>query len=79
VTCSHAVTPRPAHAAGVHTLSAPRFSATALPVALLSQISQKEISAYLADAEAKPGLRNFAKPQCIRWQPKPVAAKPSKR
>jgi hypothetical protein len=43
------------------------------------QISQKEITAYLSDAEAKPGLRNFAKPQCIRWQPKPIVAKPSKR
>ena len=41
-------------------------------------IKQKAIDDHLAAAAAKPGLQNFAKPECIRWAPKPVA-KPSKR
>ena len=43
------------------------------------QVSQKAIDQYLTAADAKPGMRNLAKPECIRWAPRPPAAKPSKR
>ena len=41
-------------------------------------VRQRAIEEHLAAAASKPGQHNFAKPECIRWAPKP-AAKPSKR
>ena len=42
-------------------------------------VSQKAIDAYLTAAESKPGMRNLAKPELVRWAPKPPVLKSSKR
>ena len=41
-------------------------------------LKQKTIDDFMASAASKPGMQNFAKSECIRWAPKPIA-KPSKR